>query len=70
MLALYVNIYEIFTVQMCMTLTLTFRMGQGQMYVFQRKGPLRRPMCWRLQALSYLSTFATGNSRDVHNLDL
>ena len=27
-------IYEMFTVEMCMTLTLTFRMGQGQMQMY------------------------------------
>ena len=28
-----VIVCEIFTIEMCMTLTLTFRIGQGQMYV-------------------------------------
>ena len=31
MLVLYVTICEIFTVEICMTLTMTFRMSQGQL---------------------------------------
>ena len=32
---------EIFAVEMCMTLTLTFKMGQGQIKICQSKGHAR-----------------------------
>ena len=55
--ALPVIIYEIFRVKICMTLTLIFRMGQDQVYVYHSKVNRRLPMYWELQYLSYLSTF-------------
>ena len=39
--ALFVNIYEIFTVKICMTLSLTFRMDQGEMKIYQLKASRR-----------------------------
>ena len=39
MFALYVTVYMISSVEMCMALT--FRMGQEQMYICQSKGDIR-----------------------------
>ena len=41
MFALSVPVCEIFTVEMCMTMSLTFRMGHGRKCVCQAKGYMR-----------------------------
>ena len=57
MFALSVTVYEIFTVEMRTTLTLTFRMDQGQMQICQWKDPSDF-RCWHSQCLPYPSAFA------------
>ena len=56
---------ETFTVEMCMTLTLTFRMVQGEMWVSQSKDHVRLlvlaivnfyPICHRLQDINIWSS--------------
>ena len=44
-----VTIYEIFTVEICMTLTLHFRMRQGQMHIgYINRKPIFDFLCWQL----------------------
>ena len=42
--ALSITAYEILTIKMCMTLTLTFRMGQCQMLIHQLKASQQLPV--------------------------
>ena len=68
MIALSLTVQEIFTIEMCMTLTLTYKMSQGQMQICQSKGHLR------LSVLA-IATFAPSVtvceiSRNVHDFDL
>ena len=64
-----VTICEIFAVKMCMTLTVTFKIGQGQMLKCQSKGHIRLlcvdnsnvyPICHHLRDIS---------SQNVHDPD-
>ena len=73
MIALSFTICEMFSFEMCMILTLNFRMGQGHLRMRQLKRYLRLlcvhnivicnvcPICYRLRNI---------HSRNMHNLDL
>ena len=41
-----VTVYEIFAVEICMILTLTFRIGQGQIEIYQSKSS-KDFLCWQ-----------------------
>ena len=51
-------VIEIFAVEICMTLNLTFRMGQGQLLKCKFKTYKQLLLCWPKQWLTYLSPFA------------
>ena len=50
----FATVHEIFGVEICMTLILTFRIGQGQMQLYYAKAGRRLPV----QGVSYWSPFA------------
>ena len=70
MFDLSVTILEIFAIKMFMTLTLTIRMSQGQMYICQSKGHMTLHICLELQYLLYLSPFAKYSLLIVRDFDL
>ena len=54
--ALSVTISKLFAIETCVTLTLTFRMANGE--IFQLKDQMRLPVCSQWKCLSYLYTIA------------
>ena len=56
-IVLSVIVCDIFTVKMCVNLTSTFKLGQGQMQTIQFKVNMRLHISWRWQCLPYLSPF-------------
>ena len=55
MLSLFVTILELFTVEMCLTLTLSFRMGQGQMKICKVKAHVTSKLMAIVKLLLVLS---------------
>ena len=48
-----VTVWEIFAVEMCVTLTLTFKMCQAKMLICWSKGHIQLPMSWQFQCSSF-----------------
>ena len=57
MFALSTTVYEIFGVEICTTLNLTLRIGQGQIRIHKSKVNRRLPIYWQYQYLSYVTVY-------------
>ena len=59
---------EMLVIEICMSLTLTFIMGHGQIKIYQRKGLMQLSICWKQQCLPY--RWRDILSRNVYDRDL
>ena len=70
MFVLVVTILDMFTVLMCMNLTLTFNTGQGKMQICPSKGHTRLHIFGSSNVCSIYQHFRDIHSQNVHDLDL